>query len=77
MQHGAFIMTSLDGSLAEPSLFTRQTVDSEVRQIWILPKLKPFVRRYLATRGIAEESLFPSGIEEFSKARSADAPIRL
>ncbi len=58
VQHGAFIMTSLDGSLAEPNLFTCQTVDSEVRQIWILPKLKPFVKRYLATRGITEESLF-------------------
>lgn len=77
VQHGAFIMTSLAGSLASPNLFMGQTVDSEVRQIWILPKLKPFVRRYLATRGITEESLFPSGIEEFSKGRSADAPIRL
>lgn len=77
VQHGAFIMTSLDGSLAEPNLFTCQTVDSEVRQIWILPKLKPFVRRYLATRGITEESLFPSGIEELSKARSTSVPIRL
>ena len=77
VQHGAFIMTSLDGSLAEPNLFTCQTVDSEVRQIWILPKLKPFVRRYLATRGITEESLFPSGIEGFSKARSANVPVRL
>lgn len=77
VQHGAFIMTSLDGSLADPNLFLCQTVDSEVRPTWILPKLKPSARRYLAAKGITEESLFPSGIEEFLKARSADMPIRL
>lgn len=65
VQHGAFIMTSLDGSLADPNLFMCQTVDSEVRPILILPKLKPSVRRYLAAKGITEESLFPSGIEGF------------
>ena len=67
MTCGAFIMTSLDGSLADPNLFMRQTVDSEVRPIWILPKLKPSVRRYLAAKGITEESLFPSGIEGFRR----------
>ena len=77
VQHGAFIMTSLDGSLADPNLFMCQTVDSEVRPIWIPPKLKPSVRRYLAAKGITEESLFPSGIEGFSKARSANVPVRL
>lgn len=77
VQHGAFIMTSLDGSLAAPNLFMGQTVDSEVRPIWILPKLKPSVRRHLAAKGITEESLFPSGIEGFSKARSANVPVRL
>ena len=77
VQHGAFIMTSLDGSLADPNLFMCQTVDSEVRPIWIPPKLKPSVRRYLAAKGTTEESLFPSGIEGFSKARSANVPVRL
>ena len=37
------------------------------------PKLKPSVRNYLAAKGITKESLFPSCIEEFSKARSADS----
>lgn len=76
-QHGAFIMTSLDGSLADPNLFMSQTVDSEVHSISILPKLKPSVKGYLAAKGITKESLFPLGIEEFSKACSAGVPIRL
>ncbi len=50
VQHGAFIMTSLDGSLADPNLFICQTVDSEARPILILPKLKPSVRRYRRQR---------------------------
>ncbi len=77
VQHGAFIMTSLDGLVGGPKPIYVSDGRLEARPIWILPKLKPSVRRYLATKGITEESLFPSGIEGFSKARSANVPIRL
>ena len=69
--------TRRNRDLADPNLFMCQTVDSEARPIWIPPKLKPSVRRYLAAKGITEEFLFPSGIGGFSKARSANVPIRL
>lgn len=49
-QHGAFIMTSLDGSLADSNLFMSQAVDFGVRPIWVLPKPKPSVRRCPAAK---------------------------
>ena len=65
-------MSSLSGSLVEPNLITNQTIDSEVRPILIPYQL----RARLAGKGINEEYLFPSGIETFLMARSADVPIR-
>ncbi len=71
MQSGAFLMTSLAGSLAEPNVFTNQTYDCEVAHILISPELKVELKGYLEDRGVTKEALFPS-IEAFSGRNRAD-----
>ncbi|WP_322155022.1 FRG domain-containing protein [Paratractidigestivibacter sp.] len=74
VQSGAFLMTSLAGSLSEPNIFTHQTYDCEVAQILIAPQLKPILIEHLEDRGITREFLFPS-IEGFAKKSGADKPL--
>lgn len=74
VQSGAFLMTSLAGSLAEENVFTHQTYDCEVAHILISPELKGELKGYLENRGVAKETLFPS-IESFSKRNRADDPL--
>lgn len=70
VQSGAFLTTSLAGSLSEPNIFTHQTYDCEVTQILISPKLKQDLKDYLEVRGITRKTLFPS-IEDFSQKNRA------
>lgn len=75
VQSASFLMASIAGSLAEPSMFTHQTYDTEVHHVMVLPQLKEPLRRYLAGEGINQRSLFPS-IEGFAKEHSVNASIK-
>lgn len=74
VQSGSFLMTSLQGPLSESNIFTNQTFDSEVELILVDFKLKAPLRSYLASKGLTEQTLFPS-IEKFSEENSVDAPV--
>lgn len=70
IQRGAFVMSTLDGTLAEPNLYTHQTWDSEIKQYLITPAAKVEAREYLARRGLTKAKMLPS-IEQFaSRCRS-------
>lgn len=69
VQEGAFLTTSLPGFLSDPTIFTNQTLDSEVDVIWVNPRLKNEARAYLEEKGITQQALFPS-MQDFAKSQS-------
>ncbi len=75
-QHGAFIMTALGGTLAEPTIFTHQSHDAEVKLTLVNQKVKKEALAYLDARGITGAALFPS-IESFARECSANKPIEV
>ena len=69
VREGAFLTTSLPGFLSDPTIFTNQTLDSEVDVIWVNPRLKNEARAYLEEKGITQQALFPS-MQDFAKSQS-------
>lgn len=75
-QHGAFLLAKLQGTLAEPNVYTKQSYDAEVTHVYVEPRLKHEVLDYLRDEGITEDTLFPS-IEAFARSHSVSEPIQL
>lgn len=74
VQQGAFVLSRLSGSLADPNLYTNQTYDSEVAQYFISPDLKRQAKERLKAKGIDTIRLFPS-IEKFSSYCASCPPF--
>jgi len=72
-QSSAFLLTVLDGTLANGSVFTNGSEEISITEVVFPKSLKGAIRNYLqVTHGLREYEVFPD-LEGFAYANSADA----
>lgn len=75
-QSSCFLLTKLETSIGDSSIFSNETRQSSVQPILIRSELKPQIREYLQySRGIRDYDLFPD-FDGYAQANSATSSFK-